>query len=281
MRFGFVTCVELGLAAMEGIYDAGGHLDLALTLKDDRAREKSGRVYIDDFCERHGTPLYKIDNINDHEALAILSEAVLDWLFIVGWSQIATKEVLETPRNGVLGMHPTLLPQGRGRAPIPWTIIKGLTETGVTTFMLDETVDSGPILDRQLIRMAPLEDASTLYAKVRQAHRALAAKAILSLQSYEAQFLPQDEDKATYWPKRAPEDGELLGTMAVDEAVLLVRALTCPYPGARVRRDDGQVMLVWSAEKTKEPPSIADAPVLRFVDGWLIVREYEILPGKR
>jgi methionyl-tRNA formyltransferase len=272
--------VELGLAAMEGVYDGGGNLDLAFTLRDDRAREKSGRVYIDDFCERNGIPLHKIDGINDPAALSLLREADLDWLFIVGWSQLAKKEVLEAPGGGVLGMHPTLLPQGRGRAPIPWAIIKGLKETGVTLFMLDERVDAGPILDQQLIRMEASEDASTLYVKVKEAHRALAVKAVPQLLSGRPIFAPQDEDQATYWARRTPEDGELQETMTVDEADRLVRALTRPYPGARVRRREGQMMVVWSAAITKQRPSNQDAPVLRFSDGWLAVTEYGLVPNQ-
>jgi methionyl-tRNA formyltransferase len=56
----------------------------------------------------------------------------IDWLLIIGWSQIARRELLETPACGCLGMHPSLLPIGRGRAAIPWAILKGLDQTGVT-----------------------------------------------------------------------------------------------------------------------------------------------------
>ena len=58
-KFGFVTCVQLGLACMEAIYEAGGSLDLALTLEDDQAPHKSGRVYLDGFCDAHGVDLVK------------------------------------------------------------------------------------------------------------------------------------------------------------------------------------------------------------------------------
>ena len=172
-------------------------------------------------------------------------------------------------------MHPTLLPQGRGRAPIPWAIIKGLPETGVTLFKLDEGVDSGPVLDKETIPIAPREDASTLYEKVRHAHRVLAGRTIPSLLAGHAKFLPQDEDRATYWPKRTPEDGELQATMTVDEADRLVRALTRPYPGARMRRQDGQLMLVWRTEKPGDPECQFGALSLDFANGRLVVTEYE------
>lgn len=276
MRLGFVTCVELGLAAMEGVYQAGGRLHVALTLEDDRAANKSGRVHIDAFCDGLGIPLRKIRSINDPETLGTLREADLDWLFVIGWSEIARKEVLETPRLGVLGMHPTLLPEGRGRAPIPWAIIKGVKTTGVTLFKLDEGVDSGPVLDQLAIEIGTRENAGTLYEKVRRAHRVLAASATRDLLSGCARFVAQDHSLATYWPARKPSDGELHGSLSVEEADRLVRAVTRPYPGARASALDGRRLLVWAAEIAETSPRGTDVPVLRFADGLLIVTEYEI-----
>jgi len=102
---------------MEKIYRVGGRLDLVVTLKDDLARKRAGRVYVDDVCRTHGIDLVKIRHNDDPDALAVLREAALDWLFIIGWSQIASREVLQLLRQGALGMHPTLLPKGRARAP--------------------------------------------------------------------------------------------------------------------------------------------------------------------
>ena len=72
MRFGFVTCVQLGLSCIEEIYRVGGRLDLVVTLKDDLARKKSGRVYVDDVCRTHRIDLVKIRRINDPDSLAAL-----------------------------------------------------------------------------------------------------------------------------------------------------------------------------------------------------------------
>jgi methionyl-tRNA formyltransferase len=137
MRVGFVTCVQLGLSCMEAIYEAGGELSFAGTLQDHQAVSKSGRVYIDEFCRARGIPLAKFRNVNDADAVEAIRAAQLDWLMIVGWSQIAREPVLAAPRLGVLGMHPTLLPLGRGRAAVPWTILLQLPEAGVTLFKLD------------------------------------------------------------------------------------------------------------------------------------------------
>jgi methionyl-tRNA formyltransferase len=182
------------------------------------ARTKSGRVYIDDFAARHGIEVAKIRDLNKPEAVEIIREAGLDWLFIIGWSQIARAEVLSTPSWGVIGMHPTLLPQGRGRAAIPWAILKGINRTGVTMFRLDEGVDTGPILAQVEIPLHDRIDASELYTLVDRAHVALMREAFPKLARGELDAIPQDHSQATEWPRRKPEDGAIDPHGSVREA---------------------------------------------------------------
>lgn len=77
-KVGFVTCVQLGLSCIEEIYRLGGSLDVLITLKDDRGRDKSGRVYLDDFAREHQIPLIKTEHINDLEVERAVREMRLD-----------------------------------------------------------------------------------------------------------------------------------------------------------------------------------------------------------
>lgn len=92
-RVAFATCVQLGLSCIEEIYRIGGKLDLLITLKDNIARKKSGRIYLDEISAKHSIPLLKITNINDHDVIDALKEHKIDWLLIIGWSQIAKKDL--------------------------------------------------------------------------------------------------------------------------------------------------------------------------------------------
>ena len=65
MKVGFVTCVELGLSCIHAVYEVGGRIDFAITLPDTKARAKSGRVYLDEFCATHQVPLLKVSHLND------------------------------------------------------------------------------------------------------------------------------------------------------------------------------------------------------------------------
>lgn len=266
MKLGFVTCVQLGLSCMQAIYQSGGALSLAMTLPDDRALAKSGRVFLDDFCAEYQIPLIKSPHVNNAAVIEAIRAAAIDWLFIIGWSQIAGPELLAAPKQGVLGMHPTLLPQGRGRAAIPWAILKKLDKTGVTLFKLDQGVDTGPIAAQQIIPLAADETATTLYARVDQAHVQIMKDFIPKLLAHQITLLPQDETLATEWPGRRPEDGQIDPTGSVWEAERLVRAVTRPYPGA-FYFEDGKKVVVWQATVSETQP--LEGKFLKFTDGFL------------
>lgn len=272
MKFAFVTCVQLGLSCIEKIYETGGKLDLLVTLKDHKAARKSGRIYLDDFAGKHQIPLLKINHINDREVIDTLKEEEIDWLFVIGWSQIAGPEVLSAPKTGVLGIHPTLLPEGRGRAAIPWAILKGLEYTGVTMFKLSEGIDTGEIVAQLKIPLLPDETASTLYEKVNKAHEELIASVYPKLIKGEVKWEKQDETKATYWEGRKPEDGLLTGDMTVEYAERMVRAVTHPYPGAYLLCNDKKIV-IWKAAISREQP--AGGNYQRFKNGYLILEDFE------
>lgn len=265
MKLAFVTCVQLGLSCMEAIYEAGGELVQAFTLKDVRATNKSGRVYIDKFCEEHEIDLFKLNHVNDQEVIDIIKEKEIDWLFIIGWSQIAGKELLNAPKKGVLGMHPTLLPIGRGRAAIPWAIIKGLEQTGVTLFKLDDGVDTGPILDQQIIELDETTDAMKLYDLVDSAHILLMKKVIPNILQDSVDMSVQDESKATEWHGRKPEDGLIDLNASVEDAHRLIRAVTKPYPGAFIIINN-EKHIIWQARKVSK---VTADFCLEFPDGIL------------
>ncbi|WP_053360976.1 formyltransferase family protein [Bacillus sp. FJAT-27251] len=268
-KIAFATCVQLGLSCIEEIYRIGGNLDLLITLNDERAKNKSGRIYLDDIASQHGAPLLKIDNINDPEVLNALKEYKIDWLFIIGWSQIAKKEVLEAPTYGCIGMHPTLLPVGRGRAAIPWAIIKGLNQTGVTMFKLDEGVDTGDIIGQGVITLDEGATATELYQKVDEMHITLISKYWGDIVNNNITLTKQEESKATVWPGRKPEDGEILSSMTMKEADRLVRAVTQPYPGA-FYKDGVKTYRIWSAKTNK------GEGLIQLSDGYLTPTNYEI-----
>ncbi|MDB9717915.1 formyltransferase family protein [Candidatus Pelagibacter sp.] len=255
---------------METIYKFGNKLDLAITLPDNKNINKSGRVYIDDFCKKKNITLIKSSHINNKEVINAIQKNDIDWLFIIGWSQIASKEILNSTKKGVIGIHPTLLPQGRGRASIPWAILKDLDKTGVTIFKMDSGIDSGPIIEQIEITLNNKITATTLYKKVIEAHKQLINKVFELILQNKLQLFPQDNSKATIWPSRTPADGQINLNGSIYEAEKLVRALTHPYPGAFYYKN-GIKQIVWSAKIVDDINlNEKNNNILKFFDGYLL-----------
>ena len=271
MKFAFVTCVQLGLSCMEALYHSGLKLDLAVTLPDNKSKNKSGRVYIDDFCNENKIPLLKSTHVSNSDVLKAISQNNIDWLFIIGWSQIASKDLLNSTKKGVLGIHPSLLPEGRGRASIPWAILKKLNKTGITMFKMDSGIDTGPIVEQIEIPLNSKITATELYKKIVDAHSQLIKKITQDLLNGKLKFTPQDNSKATMWPGRKPEDGEIKLNGSVYDAEKLIRAVTHPYPGAYYYRN-GVKNIIWSAKilENKELDTNKNDK-LKFNDGTLLI----------
>lgn len=268
MKIAFTTCVQLGRSCIEEALRLGGHFDLFITLMDDQAKQKSGRIYLDDLAEKENTPLLKVRHINDPAVLEALKKYEIDWLFIIGWSQIAGEAVLSTPTRGCVGMHPTLLPKGRGRAAIPWAILKGLKETGVTMFKMDAGVDTGDIIAQGRIPMGDNMTATELYELVDRMHVELMGRTWEAIVTDQVTLTKQDHTQATEWPGRKPEDGEITSDMTMVEADRMVRAVTHPYPGA-FYRENGKTLRIWSAKVSP------DAGRIPLKDGYLEPLEFE------
>ena len=247
MRLVWVSFDVVGRRCLEASVDVGGHVVGIVTLPGPVDANRSGQCRFDDVAERLGATLVETADVNADETLAAVSALEPDLIFVVGWSQLVREPFIALARTGVFGMHPTLLPRHRGRAPIPWAILTGLAKTGVTLFeIVDATADSGPIVGQLEIAIAARETATTLFEKAVDAHVELIRTCLPQLIAGTAARLPQDARRASAWPRRTPGDGiidwETRGRYLDD----WVRAQTHPYPGAFTYVGD-EKLVVWEA----------------------------------
>jgi methionyl-tRNA formyltransferase len=242
----FIGGVDVSWHCLDALCSSGRAPSLAIGYPPTLAH-RSGYASLADLCERHDIPLIETDDINSAEVLARVRAAEPDVLFVTGWSQLLRAEVLRLARRGAVGFHPTALPAGRGRAPIPWTLIKGLRRSAVSLFWLTEGVDDGPLIAQVPFDVELHDDAATLYAKVRDLHVQLLLENVDAVLAGSAPATPQ-QGEPTYWPQRRPEDGAIDWSRAAAEVYDWVRALTHPFPGAFTSASDGHRLRVWSAD---------------------------------
>src|SRR5918992_2369441 len=171
MRAVWISFDVVGRRCLEASAEAGLDVVGIVTLPGPVDPNRSGQCSFDDVAERHGAVLVETDDVNAAATLDAVRALEPELVFVVGWSQLVREPFIALAPEGIFGMHPTLLPRHRGRAPIPWAILSGLARTGVTLFEItDPTADSGAIVGQVVLDIAPDETATTLFDKIARAH---------------------------------------------------------------------------------------------------------------
>lgn len=272
MKYIFVSSVILGLETLKELVDMNLKPVAVLTQKKNILKKKSGGVDFKQFCNKKKIICKEIKNINDESTVQYLEKKSIDWLFIIGWSQLASSKILKLPKYGSIGIHPTLLPTGRGRAPIPWSIIKKLKYTGVTLFLLKKNADAGNIIDQLKIKITKNETATSLYKKIVILHKKIIRKNITKIKNNNFKEKKQHISKGSYWQKRNPEDGEIFQSFTTEKAYRYIRALTHPYPGAFIRLGSNK-LIIWNAAISNNRPK---RDYIKMKDGYVILKEISI-----
>ncbi len=245
MQVVFVTHNELGVACLEELTALGAEINHVFTRP--RRENISDQADIEVFTDNNDIPLSRVESVNTPAAKSTIRKCDPDILFIVGWSQLVDSEVLDLPNVAALGMHPAPLPRGRGRAPLAWSLIKGLDETALSFFHLVEEADAGDIVGQQRLPIEIHDDAESMYTKMVEAGRTLIRRHYADLESGTVPGQKQDHSAATWWPKREPHHGLIDWTQDPTEIYNWIRGQTRPYPGAYSYLD-GDKITIWKAE---------------------------------
>ena len=284
MRTVWVSFDTVGRDCLDAAAAAGAQIVGVVTLPGPIDPNRSGQCSFDEVAARHGAVLVQAADVNAEMTLDAVRALDPELIFVVGWSQLVREPFIALAREGVFGMHPTLLPRHRGRAPIPWAILSGLARTGVTLFeIVDATPDSGAIVGQAVVAIDPDETAETLFGRISDAHVELIREYVPQLVARSAPRIAQDPRRASAWPKRTPADGIIDWETRAPYLYDWVRAQTRPYPGAFTFLGDEKVV-VWRArpvelDETAPAGTIVAArpegPVVACGDGGLLLEEVE------
>jgi len=222
----------LGLPTLRAL---AAHPDFEIVLVVTRPDRPAGRglklhpTPVKELAQELELPLFQPEKVN--REVERLRELQPDVTVVVAYGQILSKDVIEVPKLGTVNLHASLLPKYRGAAPVPWALMKGETVTGVTTFLIDEGLDTGPILRQREVPIAPEDTAGTLERKLAEVGASLMVETLEGLREGTLQPKPQDDSRATYAPKITPEMARIDWTRSAPEIHNLVRAME-PRPGA-------------------------------------------------
>jgi methionyl-tRNA formyltransferase len=176
-------------------------------------------------------PLLEVARVRDGEGFDALDSLEPDAIAVVAYGELLTPDVLDIPRLGAVNVHFSILPRWRGAAPVARAILDGDEVTGVTVMLMDEGLDTGPILRTTETSIASDEDAGALGVRLAELGAPLLVEVLLGLEDGSVQPLSQDHATATFAPKMLPDERTIDWSQPADAIVRRVRAFA-PDPGA-------------------------------------------------
>ncbi len=209
------------------------HEVLAVVTAADKERGRGQKVSftpIKEIALENNIPVLQPEKLKDENFITQLKNFSAD-LFVIVAFRILPKEVFSIPLKGSFNLHASLLPKYRGAAPIHWAIIKGEKETGVTTFKLEEKVDTGNIYLQKEIPILDEDNLGTIHDKLSELGAEAVFESVNMIESGNYNLLPQNNLEATPAPKITKETGKIDWNNSAEEIHNLVRGLS-PYPAA-------------------------------------------------
>lgn len=183
-------------------------------------------------AKKNNISFHSTDDINSGSTLAWVEEKKPDVIFCLGWPQLIKKELLSLPKKYIIGYHPSDLPFNKGRHPIIWSLVLGLSRTASCFFLMDEGADTGQVISKKFIAITKKDKAADLYFKIESAAKKQIIKIIKDISHDKLKPLKFDTDQGNSWRKRSENDGLIDWRMTAESIYNLVRALSHPYEGA-------------------------------------------------
>ena len=196
-------------------------------------------------CQREGLPILQPLKMKDPAFLDALKSWQPELIAVAAFGRILPKVVLDLPPRGCVNVHASLLPKYRGAGPIQWAIIKGERETGITTMLMDEGMDTGGILLQERLTIKPEETAGELSARLAELGGKLLVETIQRLKAGTLTPRAQDHTQATMAPLLKKDDGWIAWAGEASDIVNRVRGLS-PWPGAFTYAGDER-WIIWRA----------------------------------
>lgn len=243
LRIVFMGTPGFSVGIMEAILKAGMNIVGVVTVADKPAGrgQQMHESAVKTFAVEQQIPVLQPIKLKDETFLSELEALNADVFVVVAFRMLPT-EVWKMPRFGTFNLHASLLPDYRGAAPINWTLINGDTETGVSTFFIDETIDTGNVIGQTKMPVGPNELAGELHDRMMIIGGELVVETLTQIQNGNVTTIPQAEMKESLQrpaPKLFKENTQIDWKQPAHEIHNLVRGLS-PYPVAWTRWNKAQ-----------------------------------------
>ncbi len=296
LRLVFMGTPDFAVGILDALHGSIHEITAVVTVADKAAgrgqkiKESAVKIY----AQANNLTILQPEKLKDEHFLAQLKELQAD-LFVVVAFRMLPKEVWKMPAFGTINLHASLLPNYRGAAPINWAIINGDEETGVTTFFIDEAIDSGKIIAQEKVKISSNTNAGELHDELMSVGAELTLKTVSAISQQTHTVIDQDKFDGKDFkmaPKIFKEDCEISWQETVENVHNKIRGLS-PYPAAWTKlknTNKNEILLVkLFTSKTIENNGIsltgnlqehADGILFPCKNGFICITELQV-EGKR
>ncbi len=288
----FMGTPDFAVATLKALLEANYNVVGVITAPDKPAGRgrKLQQSAVKKFALEHNLNVLQPTNLKKESFIDELRALNANLQIVVAFRMLP-KVVWQMPEYGTFNLHASLLPNYRGAAPINWAIINGETKTGVTTFFIDEKIDTGAMIFQEELPIDPNENAGSLHNKLMSLGSALVVKTVQHIEKDEVTTTIQTtkEDIKTAY-KIHKETCEIDWTDTIDNIYNRIRGLS-PYPASWTtlyNGDDRYAIKIYEVEKVLESHSHAAGSIISskkeikiaVKEGYLLLKILQ-LPGKR
>lgn len=263
MRLVFMGTPYFAVASLEALLKSNDSV-VGIVTQPDRPKGR-GQVLTPSpvklVAQRAQIPFLQPLKMKDPEFLQALAGWKPDLIAVAAFGRILPQAILSLPPLGCINVHGSLLPKYRGAGPIQWAIINGETETGVTTMLMDEGMDTGAMLLQEAIPITPDDTADTLSPRLAELGGRLLVETIARLKAGTLVPQPQDAPQATLAPLLKKEDGVIDWALPATALANRVRGLS-PWPGAYTTVAGGDRWTIWRALALSDPTTKAPGVIV-------------------
>jgi len=240
------------------------------------------------FAVEMGLPVLQPEKLRNPEFINTLKNYNAD-IFIIIAFRMLPEIVWNMPTLGTINLHGSLLPQYRGAAPINWAVINGEKETGVTTFFLQQKIDTGNIILSDTVAIEETDTAGSVYNKLMQVGALLMVKTLETVK--QNSYTPTSQNVSTetkHAPKIFKEDCAINWSKTVDENYNFIRGLS-PYPTAWTKLN-GLILKIFWAEKNRDTTAAKSGTIetdnksylkIACTNGWISIKDIQLQGKKR
>ncbi len=286
----FMGTPDFAVPSLKALHHSDHRISLVVS-QPDRPKGRGRKVVpppVKQTAVNLGYDVIQPQSLKDVEFVETVDKKRPHFFVVVAFGRILSKRTLEMPKIGTINVHASLLPRYRGAAPIHWAIIKGEKETGVTTMLMNEGMDTGDILLKAKEKIHPDETVATLHDRLAQKGADLLIETLKGFSNDDIHPIPQDHAQASYAPQLKKDDGHINWQMSAVELDAFIRGMT-PWPGAFAFHESKRLKIfsveVIEAEATEAPGTVIkgfpDELRISTGSGVLSVLEIQGASGKR